>query len=306
MERFPKITDRVRLPLCIQVPPYLMDHQYQGKAVLPAVEAMGILAASTVAYLPGTAVHCIRDVGFDKFLVIEADCDEINAYNDLDVFDNGAVVSRLITKTKSKKALITRTREHATLSFHEVSNGAEPPPLEITAASGPSSSNYHISVETIYKSLVPFGPTYHNLKDGVSLFKKGAEATVYAPSIGGLPIPLGSPFPLDAAFHAACVWGQRYAGLVGFPVGFALRRLFSPTRSGGTYTARVFPKKIYPDRFSVDIWITGVDGALQEAVLDVVMRDVSGGRIKPPTWIVSDAAGEDQIAGARPIDRGVS
>jgi len=101
-----------------------------------------------------------------------------------------------------------------------------------------------------------------------------------------MPIPLGSPFPLDAAFHAACVWGQRYAGLVGFPVGFALRWLFAPTRPGSTYTARVFPKKVHPDRFLADIWITDIDGALQEAVLDVVMRDVSGGRIKPPSWIL--------------------
>ncbi len=301
MERLPKITDRVRLPLAIKVPPYLMDHQFQGKAVMPAVEAMEILAASTLAHFPGTAVHYIRDARFDKFLVIENAQYRIDAFNDLEVLDNGSVVSKLITRTRSGNAMITRTKEHAALCFQDF-----PRISDRLLSKNREMPEYHISVETIYKSLVPFGPTYHNLKDGVSLFKKGAEATVYAPSIGGLPIPLGSPFPLDAAFHAACVWGQRYAGLVGFPVGFALRRLFSPTRSGGTYTARVFPKKIYPDRFSVDIWITGVDGALQEAVLDVVMRDVSGGRIKPPTWIVSDAAGEDQIAGARPIDRGVS
>ena len=281
MERLPKITERVRLPLCIQVQPYLMDHQFQGKAVLPAVEAMGILAASTLAHFPGTAVHYIRDAGFDKFLVIEADCDEITAYNDLEVFDNGSVVSRLITRTRSKKAMITRTKEHAVLRFQDFPKIPDPLPLKI-----PETPEYHISVETIYKNLVPFGSTYHNLKDVVSLFQKGAEATVYAPSIGGLPIPLGSPFPLDAAFHAACVWGQRYAGLVGFPVGFALRRLFAPTRSGNTYTARIFPKKVYPDRFLVDIWIMGMDETLQEAVLDVVMKDVSGGRTKPPSWIV--------------------
>ena len=281
MECLPKIKDRERLPLTIKVPPYLMDHQFQGKAVLPAVEAMEILAESTQAHLPGTAVHCIRDVRFDKFLVLEEGCDELNAYNNLDVFDNGTVVSKLITRTRSKKAMITRTKEHAVLCFQDFPKIPDPPPLKI-----PETPEYHVSVETIYKKLVPFGPSYHNLKDGISLFKNGVEATVYAPSFGGMPIPLGSPFPLDAAFHAACVWGQRYAGLVGFPVGFALRRVFAPTRPGNTYTAGVFPKKIHPDRFSVDIWITGMDGALQEAVLDVVMKDVSGGRIKPPSWIL--------------------
>lgn len=160
--------------------------------------------------------------------------------------------------------------------------------MEIPADSDSSSSKCHISVETIYKNLVPFGPSYHNLKDGVTISHKGAMVPVYAPSLGDPVGPLGSPFPLDAAFHAACVWGQRYAGLVGFPVGFALRRLFASTRSGSTYTAGVFPKKIHPDRFSVDIWITNMDGIFQEAVLDVVMRDVSGGRIKPPSWIVKE------------------
>ena len=281
MERLPKITDRVRLPLAIKIPPYFMDHQFQGKVVLPAVEAMGILAASTLAHLPGMVVHCIRDAGFDKFLVLEEGCDELNAYNNLDVFDNGTVVSKLITRTRSKKAMITRTKEHSVLCFQDFPKIPDPPPLKI-----PETPEYHVSVETIYKKLVPFGPSYHNLKDGITLFKNGVEATVYAPSFGRMPIPLGSPFPLDAAFHAACVWGQRYAGLVGFPVGFALRRVFAPTRPGNTYTAGVFPKKIHPDRFSVDIWITGMDGALQEAVLDVVMKDVSGGRIKPPSWIL--------------------
>ena len=282
MERLPKITDRVRLPLSIKVPPYLLDHQFQGKAVLPAVEAMEILAESTQARFPGTAVHCIRDARFDKFLVIEADCDKINAFNDIESFDNGMVVSSLITRTRSKKSMITRTKEHAVLRFQDSPKTPDPLPLKI-----PETSEYHVSVETIYKKLVPFGPAYHNLKEGVSLFEKGVEATVYAPLFGGFPIPLGSPFPLDAAFHAACVWGQRYAGLVGFPVGFTSRRLFAPTRSGSTYTAGVFPKKIHPDRFLVDIWITGMDGTLQEVVLDVVMKDVSGGRIKPPSWMLS-------------------
>ena len=283
MESLSQITGKVRLPLSINVAPYLMDHRFQGKAVLPAVEAMGLLAASTLAHLPGRTVHCIRDARFDKFLVIEDAQAQINAFNDLEVFDNGAVVSRLITKTRSEKAMITRTLEHATLCFHDVLNDPVPAPLDI-----PVTSEYHISVETIYKDLVPFGSSYHNLKDGVTISEKGATAGVYAAPLGGLSNSLGSPFPLDAAFHAACVWGQRYAGLVGFPVGFGVRRLFSPTRSGNTYTARIFPKKVHPDRFLVDIWITGMDGALQETALDVVMKDVSGGRIKPPSWIVKE------------------
>ena len=157
MERLPKITDRVRLPLSINVPPYLMDHQFQGKAVLPAVEAMEILAASTLAHLPGMVVHCIRDVGFDKFLVIEEGCDELNAYNHLDIFDNGTVVSKLITRTRSKKVMITRTKEHAVLCFQDFSKIPDPLPLKI-----PEMPEYHVSVETSSYRNNYYGLHYRN------------------------------------------------------------------------------------------------------------------------------------------------
>ena len=273
------------MPLAIKVPAYLMDHQFRGRAVLPAVEAMEILAASTVHQLPEVAILSVWDGKFDKFLPIQEAGRPINAFNDLEILDNGTVVSRLATKTKSKKARIIRTLEHATLCFHGRSNGPEPPPLE-----SPSASDYHVTAESIYEHLVPFGPSYHNLIDGVTVSEKGATGRVYGPSLVHNERLLGSPFPLDAAFHAACVWGQRYAGLVGFPVGFGLRRVFMPTRSGNTYTASIIPKAVHPDRFLVDIWITGTDGAVHEVVSHVVMKDVSGGRVKPPSWIVKQDA----------------
>ena len=267
MESLSKIKETVRLPLTINLPPYLMDHQFRGKAVLPAVEAMEILAVSTLNHLPETAVHSICNAKFDKFLIIKDGQHQIKAFNDLEVFENGTVISKLITKTKSKKALITRTRVHAALCFHGVSCGSEPSPLEIQTV-----SEHHIPFATIYQNLVPFGPSYHNLK-GVTLFKKSAIGAVYAPVLGDSEGLLGSPFPLDAAFHAACVWGQHHAGLVGFPVAFGLRRLFVPTCSGNTYTAKIFPKEVLPDRFLVDIWITDTNGTLQEVAFDVVMKD---------------------------------
>jgi len=256
-----------------------MDHQFEGRAVLPAVEAMEILAASTLAHFPSMAIHHIQKAGFDKFLVILKGCHEIEAFNDLERLNDGTMVSKLITRTRSKKAGITRTKEHAVLQFGDFLRTPKLPFLQI-----PETSGYHVSADTIYSTLVPFGPSYHNLK-GVTLFEKGALATADAPNLEGLPIPLGSPFPLDAAFHAACLWGQRYAGLVGFPVGFGLRHVFSKTCAGRTYDVEILPKTVHSDRFEVDIWIKDLDGALKEFVSDVVMKDVSRGRMKPPLWV---------------------
>ena len=40
MEDLPEVIKKVQLPLEIEIDPYLMDHRFEGKAVLPAVEAM--------------------------------------------------------------------------------------------------------------------------------------------------------------------------------------------------------------------------------------------------------------------------
>ncbi len=281
MERLPEITGPVRLPVKIQVPPYLMDHQFQGKAVLPAVEAMEILAASTQRHFPAAAVRSIQNAAFDKFLIIENGCSEIEAFNDLEMLDDGGIVSRLVTRTRSQKAGITRTREHAVLYFQNFSKNPADPPSQI-----PKKRPFNVSAQAIYSTLVPFGHSYHNLT-GIGLFKKGALATAHAPRLSGLAVPLGSPFPLDAAFHAACVWGQRYAGLVGFPVGFGLRQVLSKTHADGTYAVEVLAKTVHSDRFGVDIWIKDTDGTLKEFVSDVVMKDISRGRMKPPSWIIA-------------------
>ncbi|MDP2644720.1 MAG: polyketide synthase dehydratase domain-containing protein, partial [Desulfobacterales bacterium] len=96
---------------------------------------------------------------------------------------------------------------------------------------------------------------------------------------------LGSPFHLDAAFHAACVWGQRYEQVVAFPVGFDHRTIYEPTRPGEIYFSRVIAVETSRDLLIFDIWIYNQQGNLCESVGRVHMKDVSAGRMKPPRWI---------------------
>ena len=96
---------------------------------------------------------------------------------------------------------------------------------------------------------------------------------------------MGSPFPLDAAFHAACVWGQRYVQVVAFPIGIEKRVIFEPTIPGTTYLSQIVPVRKKSDLLTFDIWIYGRDGQLYEGAWGVQMRDVSAGRLKPPRWI---------------------
>jgi len=137
----------------------------------------------------------------------------------------------------------------------------------------------------IYRDLVPFGPAYRNIKDDLLLAKEGAVGTIQTSTHHrGM---IGSPFTFDAALHAACVWGQRYTGIVPFPVGFKKRRIYKKTQPGTDYICRVIPVMSADPVLVFDIWIYDPEGVPFEAILGVQMRDVSAGRMKPPQWIVA-------------------
>ncbi|MDZ7699032.1 MAG: polyketide synthase dehydratase domain-containing protein [Deltaproteobacteria bacterium] len=288
-----EIIQHVQLPLEIKVAPYLMDHQFKGKAVLPAVEAMQVLAASTKAWRPELNVCALADARFSRFLYLHPDMPSIPAMNDMALYGDGRVVSTLLTRTRSKRAGITRTHAHVRLEFPcDPKDPTLPPADELFALEG---IGLNIRSDEIYRSLVPFGPSFQNIAGELTLTYQGAVATVRAPDHGAAGYPLGSLFPLDAAFHAACVYGQRYLGIVGFPVGFTYRHLFRLTVPGNTYLTRIILRKSAPDRPVFDIWITDRGGTLHEAVLGVTMQDVSGGETKPPKWIRADRTAENDV-----------
>ncbi len=285
MEKFSKIIDKVRLPLEIKVPPYLLDHQFEGKPVFPAVEAMQILAVSTQYHMPHTKVTCILDARFDKFLYISPEEKNIIAFNEIEVHENGRIISKLITKTRSKKTPITRVKEHVTLNFTLTERTTEKRPFDGDTIL--EENSYKISIERLYSELVPFGPAYYNVEDLLRFSESGAIAKVGGNSfVSSNVLPLGSPFPLDAAFHAACAWGQRYSHVVAFPVGLKERHIFRPTRTGKSYIAVLIPIQKDPKLLIFDIWIYDQNGNVCEGVLGVQMRDVSAGRMTPPRWIM--------------------
>ncbi|MEA3435174.1 MAG: polyketide synthase dehydratase domain-containing protein, partial [Thermodesulfobacteriota bacterium] len=127
--------------------------------------------------------------------------------------------------------------------------------------------------------------------DTLFVSEKGAIGSIQAPkqsATNNFKMPLGSPFPLDAAFHAACTWGQRYPAVVGFPVGFDKRIIIKPTRPGNRYICLILPVNITTDLLVFDIWLYDLNGILFEAVPGVQMRDVSAGRTKPPLWVIKE------------------
>ena len=293
MARLSQITESVRLAVNIPVQPYFPDHCFEGNAVLPAVEALQLLATAVKDFRPDTATAVMADARFDKFLYIQPGTTQIVAFVDIGVHEDGAITAGLLTKNKSNKSSITRIKEHATVRFPVIKPDFSDQPLErICALEGIC---IEIAADEIYRDLIPFGPAYHNIQDILYISEAGAIAKAGVPASyndSDNPGPLGSPFVLDAALHAACVWGQRYTRTVAFPIGIEKRVIFKRTRSAEAYFSRILPVRTKPDLLIFDIWIYDQNGDLFEVVSGVQMRDVSAGRIKPPQWIV--AGGEEK------------
>ncbi|MFO7599072.1 MAG: polyketide synthase dehydratase domain-containing protein [Candidatus Desulfacyla sp.] len=294
MEDLSEIVERARLPVHIKTDAYLLDHRFQGEPVFPAVEAMQLLAGSVKEYLPHADVSLITDARFDKFLPT-APVDRkrwIEVYNDLEIRKDDRIGSRLKTRSRSPKAAITRTVEHVAVQFGEKRRDTRPLPLDLVSAL--EGVCMDVPPDRLYRDLVPFGPAFHNAVSPIFISENGAIGNLQAPAMDGSPGPLGSPFPLDAAFHLASVWGQRYCGIVGFPVGFDSRLIYSPTTPGERYVCRILPAQPYNSAPRLDIWIYDGGGNPKEEIRGLRMKDVSGGRIKPPDWI-SDGAGNRRL-----------
>jgi len=286
MEGIPQIVDSVRLPVEIPVTPHFFDHHIEGKAVLPAVEAMQVLAKAVTNFRPDISAVTMMQGRFEKFLYIQTGCPKIDAFVEIEIFGSGDVRALLLTKTRSGKSAITRSKVHAAVHFSRIPPGDKTPPMDLHAFL--EGICVDVSPEEIYRDLVPFGPSYRNIIAPLYISENGAIAQIAAPAIpdrqrdGGI---LGSPFTLDAAFHAACVWAQCYKDTVAFPVGFERRSVYHPTIPGNTYFGRVTPAKTDSSLLIFDIWIYDNEGELCESVRGVHMRDVSAGRVTPPAWI---------------------
>lgn len=275
----------------VQIPirPWHRDHRFDGRVIFAAVEAMCLLAATVQAAYPTVDVRIMEQGRFARFLEIPAAATGLDALIEVEQGQNNEVCARLLTKKQLQT--MTRMTTHCEVYF----GGATRQRCLETAPSVPSAPLLTINAQQVYQDLVPFGPAYRTLQDQLFLAADFAWGTVRAPE---LPQPsaasIGSPFPLDGAMHAACVHGQRLVDFVPFPVGFAARHITVPTRPGEQYRTRIQLHAQARDELVYDLWIIDQAGQIRETVTELRMRDVSGGRIRPPAWIRKGPDGENK------------
>ncbi len=292
MDDLSGITEQVRLPLKIAIHPYYRDHRIGKQAVFPAVEAMSLLANAVKRFRPQRDISRIARARFEKLLPIPTDSRHIEAVCDLRTLENHDLTTGLLTRFKSKNTSMSRMVTHAMLTFPGIRSAVTHPPGNATLEDIIHRDRRHcigLAAEKIYTQLVPFGRAYRNIKDELLVSRTGVYAIVRAPVHHGPLAPggLGSPFPLDAAFHAACVWGQRYAGIVAYPVGIQSRSVHRPTQAGGFYQCHVIPGPSQRGGLVFDINIFDMAGTLFESVSGVSMRSLNRGRTRPPSWVLA-------------------
>lgn len=274
----------------IPVRPWFADHCFNGKVVLPAVETMLLLAGEVAGSFPELDIRVMEGVRFGRFLELPPEGNVVSALVEWKKLEDGALGVKLLSRVRLKS--MTRLQEHGEIHFSPVRPERR---ASLAAPDSAPDAGVRISARRVYQELVPFGLGYHTLQDELILGATSVRGILQAPAFGGndaIAEKAGSPFPLDGAFHAACVLGQRSVNFVPFPVGFARRVIVKPTRPGARYGVWVEQRTRTHEELVFDLSITDERHEACESVTGLRMRDVSGGTIRPPEWIKGEGAGE--------------
>ena len=283
MDILPQINKKTRYPSAIEVNPYLRDHHFEGKVFLPAVETLIVLANVVNFNFRQMNMNCLLKASFPRFLFIAPETQRLAVFVDIEDVGNDNIAAVLLTSIKSKKSGIRRALEHARVEFG--TDDCAPGPAPFRVVEKLEGKCISVPAATIYRELVPFGTAYQNIIGDLTVSSEGALAYLSGGNYEADENLLGSPFPLDAAMHAACVWGQRFSGIIPFPTGFEKRFIYQKTRKGGRYLGRVVPVDIDQESLMFDAWIYDLSGVIYEAIRGIKMRDVTRGRLHPPQWI---------------------
>jgi hypothetical protein len=117
MESLSRPVRSLKIPLTVAIPDYLRDHCYDGRIVLPAAEALQILAKSLPEDLPRCDPRLQEGGQFAHLLPLDADADAFSAFHEIAFFPDGRRLSRLTTLRSGRQMQWTRSIEHVSVSF---------------------------------------------------------------------------------------------------------------------------------------------------------------------------------------------
>jgi hypothetical protein len=247
------------------------------------VEALITLARAVQNHSPEANLLSQACAQFPRMLVIDPASHALDVQIEIEASPDGISAS-LLTLLHGKNSTVVRALEHARVTF--VQEAAPPgPAISWRSVRKLDGECIHVPAVSIYRELIPFGLSYQNIIGDLSVSPGGALAKITGGRGEADDSLLGSPFVLDAAMHAACVWGQRFTDIVPFPVGIDRRVIYAPTEKGESYLACIKPVETSREPLVFDVWIFAQDGIMCESITGLRMRDVTQGRMRPPKWI---------------------
>lgn len=264
-------------PVTLSDLPDVADHAIAGKATVPAVEILDLLVKTATARSQRANAACtpltMTDASFPRFLPAA----EIpRCAFEVALEDGTAGTQATLTSRISLAGGIHRTRTHAVVTIGGRVPETPPPPA--------LTYDFELPADRAYTDLIPFGPRFRNLRGWVRLGRDGATGVVRSPEPArSNPSLVGCPYLLDSAMHLACLWGQRYAGYVAYPTGFAARAIALPT-ARGERRCFVVPRSVEPRHLSCDLWLTDETGRVRDAVVGLAMSTMANGA-SPPRWV---------------------
>ncbi|MBI5501367.1 MAG: polyketide synthase dehydratase domain-containing protein [Deltaproteobacteria bacterium] len=284
------------LPIALPPRPAWRDHVVRGRAVLPAVEALQTLARAALQRDPVAPVRRSTDARFTRFLDLPPDDAPIDALLELDPGADRSVTATLSTRRAAGSSGVVRACDHVRVVFGAAAEPT-PPRLEDALLPGPL---FALDPQRLYAELVPFGPAFRNARAPILLGRAGAVARLGAPADDAADtLPLGSPYPLDAAMHVACAWAQRYQGRVLFPSAYGARHVLEPIPPGRETLCRIIPLATDADGALFDLWLRAEDGTPHEVVRALRLSDLFHGEISVPPWVRAAEPDVDSLAPLR-------
>jgi hypothetical protein len=170
-----------RQALNIRIHPCWRDHRFQDRAVLPAVEAMQLLAERVGRFRPAMPATRMGAARFEKFLELPDSDQSVEALCDLTPLAEGGMRAALLTRSRAGAAKLSRLKTHAQVDFLPRADGPLPElplPDQGHFAEQPC---FSVDPHRLYTDLVPFGPAYHNIHRTLLLNAQGARAGIRAP-----------------------------------------------------------------------------------------------------------------------------
>jgi len=250
---------------------WLRDHQWAGRAVLPAAKMLQDMAHAVGQCLPHINCGVMSAARFGKlFYVDDQDGSGAACFSIKPVGSDGAEVS-LLSRRWLASAGMSRQIEHARVVF-----GRSNDPAQAHRLPADGHRWRHIRKVDIYSYRIAFGPAFHTICDPMSVCRQGCVVSVKPRrQIGAQHRQLGSLFVLDAAWQGACIWAQEYVAMTVLPVGFEQRRIIELTLPQERYDCHVAVISGDGPEPRFDIAVLDSLGRMRETVTGMRMRVVS-------------------------------